>query len=87
MKKPIAQFEVVSVESQQKQQQHILIPISELKFVKTLASGGQGVVRLAYWKEKKVAVKSLLKNAEGQLKDYLNEISIMAGNKSSDVVK
>ena len=55
--------------------------------MKTLASGGQGVVRLAYWKEKQVAVKSLLKSAEGQLKDYLNEISIMAANTSSDVVK
>ena len=84
MKKPTTQL--VSVETQQNQQQHI-IPINELKLVKTLASGGQGVARLAYWKEKQVAVKSLLKNAEGQLKDYLNEISIMVANKSSDVVK
>ena len=84
MKKPTTQL--VSVETQQNQQQHI-IPINELKFVKTLASGGQGVVRLAYWKEKQVAVKSLLKSAEGQLKDYLNEISIMAVSNSSDVVK
>ena len=80
-KKPTAG---VSVESQQ---QHIIIPISELKFEKELASGGQGVVRLAHWKEKQVAVKRLLKNASEQLKDYLNEISIMASNKSADVVR
>ena len=66
-----------------------LIDYKQIKIEKQIGKGGQAVVKLGSWNGTKVAIKRISKAnlTKEQMKEYLNEISIMQSINDPQIVR
>ena len=66
-----------------------LIDYKQIKIEKEIGKGGQAVVKLGSWNGTKVAIKHISKTnlTNEQMREYLNEISIMQSINDPQIVR
>ena len=83
----MSELSLLSIEELKKQ--FTVIDYNQIKIEREIGKGGQAVVELGSWNGSKVAIKHISKSnlTNEQMKEYLNEISIMQSINDPQIIR